>query len=175
MSLLGMPVPELVRASAAHDELFREFRLLVERHPARSSPAVPGRLLDLVDELGTRFPGFTTGADAQWRAAVRRGDARVDLHYRLPRDVGPACEAYDLLLDEADEFCRSADLLTLATPPEVVALRKWALWEFVRQAAGGVAIAWIDSPRARPADGPRPAPRDRGGGSSRAVASWPER
>ena len=145
MALLAVPVDALVRAQAAYEELFREFRLVVERDPAGTSRAIQGRLLALVEELGTRFSGFTSGADQEWRDAVARGEKTVDLHYRLPRDVGAACRQYDALLDEADEFCRAAALLTLAAPPEVVALRKWVLEEFVRQAEGAAAVAWARS------------------------------
>jgi hypothetical protein len=37
------------------------------------------------------------------------------------------------LLDAADEFCRSGDLLTLASSPEVVAWRHWWRNQVVRQ------------------------------------------
>ena len=63
------------------DALFREFRLIVERQP-RSSQALPARLLALIDELGTRFAGFSRGADAQWRQALEQGgaDRRLGVH-----------------------------------------------------------------------------------------------
>ena len=145
MALLGVPVPILVRTQASYEELFREFRLILERDPATASTAIQGRLLDLVDEIGTRFSGFTAGAAEAWQAAVARRDDTVDLRYMLPRAVGPTCRRYDALLDEAHEFCRSAALLTLAPPADIVALRKWVLGEFSRQAAGGRAVAWADS------------------------------
>lgn len=146
MSLVGVPVPALVRAQAAYEELFREFRLVLERDPAGSSGAIQQRLIELVDELGTRFSGFTAGADETWRDAVAAGSATVDLHYVLPRTVGAYCERYDALLDEADEFCRAAALLTLAPPSDVVALRKWVLGEFSRQAGGGSPVSFADTP-----------------------------
>lgn len=152
MSLLGVPVTALLRASAAYEELFREFRLVVEREPAQRSDAIQVRLLALVDELGTRFAGFTAGAELDWQAAVRRGTPVVDLHYRLPREVGPVCARYDDLLDEADAFCKAAALLTLAAPPDVVALRKWVLGEFAWQSRGAPPTPWKNSAWARQVD-----------------------
>ena len=145
MALLGVPVPLLVRAQACYDELFREFRLVVERDPAAGQGGIQQRLLDLVDELGTRFSGFTAGAEATWRAAVARGEQSVDLQYMLPAAVGPMCDHYDALLDEADEFCRAAALLTLAPPTDVVGLRKWVLAEFAGQAAGAAPLSYSNS------------------------------
>ena len=145
MALLGVPVPLLVRAQACYDELFREFRLVVERDPAAGRGGIQQRLLDLVDELGTRFSGFTAGAEATWRAAVARGEESVDLQYTLPRAIGPMCDHYDALLDEADEFCRAAALLTLAPPKAVVGLRKWVLAEFAGQAEGAAPLPYADS------------------------------
>lgn len=145
MSLAGVPVALLVRAQAAYEELFREFRLVLERDPARSRGAIQQRLIDLVDELGTRFSGFTSGAEETWRDAVARAADTVDLHYTLPRAVGPLCRHYDALLDEAEDFCRAAALLTLAPPHDVVALRKWVLGEFVRQVNGSPPQSFGDS------------------------------
>ena len=131
----GIPVSAFHRASEQYDALFREFRLIVERDP-RSTQALPARLLALIDELGTRFAGFSRGADAQWRQALERGEPTVDLEFTLPREVGPACERYDRLLDEADGYCRTAELITLPASAESVALRKWFLLEFPAQVAG---------------------------------------
>ncbi|MDP8936487.1 MAG: hypothetical protein M3O23_01920, partial [Actinomycetota bacterium] len=45
----------------------------------------------------------------------------------MPAEVGPAAAEFNRLLDEADEFCRAGDLLTLATPPDTAAFRRWFL------------------------------------------------
>ena len=145
VALLGVPIAGLLRAQARYEELFREFRLVVEQDPAGAADAIQGRLLALVDQLGTRFGGFTTGADAAWRRAVDEGRESVDLHYHLPADIGGLCAYYDLLLDEADEFCRAGALMTLAAPEETRGLRKWVLEEFTRQASGGAPTPWAQS------------------------------
>lgn len=140
-----IPVAALHHASQQYDELFREFRLIVERD-RRNSQALPARLLALIDELGTRFAGFSQGADAQWQMALERGDRAVDLRFAMPSEVGPACERYDRLLDEADDYCRAAELITLPASAQSVALRRWFLLEFTAQVAGRAPTPWPSSP-----------------------------
>lgn len=147
VSLLGVPVAAMTRTQAFYDELFREFRLVVET--GVPSDAVHSRLLALVDEVGTRFGGFTTGAEAAWRRAVEEGAHEVDLHFEVPEEIAALCERYDRLLDEADAFSRAGALMTLAASREAVAVRKWLLEEFVRQLAGARAVPWDESVWAR--------------------------
>jgi anti-sigma regulatory factor (Ser/Thr protein kinase) len=155
MTLVGVPVAAMLETQASYDELFREFRFVIEGDPA-ASDAIQGRLIALVDELGTRFQGFTAGAEEEWHRALESGAQTVDLHFELPPDIGAVCERYDELLDEADEFCRAGALMTLATAPEVRAVRKWLLQEFVRQSAHEPPLPWAASPQARQL-GSRPA------------------
>ena len=160
--LLGVPVAALNRASEQYDALYREFRLVVEQGPSNPGSA-PEQLIALIEELGTRFEGFTAGVDKEWRAALGRGDPTVDLVLELPPSVGAACEHYDLLLDQADQLCRAAELMTLPATAEAVALRKWFLLEFSRQAAGNDPVPWLESHWARTlgATGTRPFVRPR--------------
>ncbi|MDE3085401.1 MAG: ATP-binding protein [Acidobacteriota bacterium] len=144
MALLGAPVALLLATQALYEELFREFRLFVERDPG-AADSIHGRLLDLVEQLGTRFGGFTTGADEDWRRAVDAGQDTVDLHYRLPAEVGTFCVSYDALLDEADAFCRAGALMTLAASEETRCLRKWVLEEIALQSSGASPTPWARS------------------------------
>jgi hypothetical protein len=90
---------------------------------------------------------MTAGADARQREAEQRGESEIDLEYRLPAQIGPAVARIDVLLDEADAYCREGEqLLSLAPSRESVAYRKWFLGEFVRQVAGEPAVPWPDSP-----------------------------
>ena len=148
--LLGVPLDLLDRTSEQYDALFREFRLMVALDPG-DGHAVPGRLLALGDELTTQYAPFTVGTDEMLSGARARGDATVDLEYRLPVEVGPAARHYDALLDQADAYCRAGEeLLTLAPPPDATAFRRWVLGEFVRQTAGRPPVAWGDSVRPLP-------------------------
>jgi hypothetical protein len=142
--LIGLPV-EIHRRAAEHsDELQREFALL--RASSAAGADIPDRLLALIDELGTRYRGFTEGTQQELLDALERGDESIDLVYRVPRDVGDAVERLTGLLDEADAYCRNGDLLTLATPDEAAAYRRWFLTEFQRQAGGEAPTPWPPPP-----------------------------
>lgn len=138
--IVGLPVGVQLRAAEHGDELMREFALMSSVGPA----GVPARLTALVEELRRRFSGFTLQPEQELADAVARGADTVDLEYVVPAAAADAAAVLDALLDEADEFCRAGDLLTLATPPDAVAYRRWFLSEFSRQAAGEAPTAWAD-------------------------------
>ncbi|HUR22648.1 MAG TPA: hypothetical protein VMZ73_02130 [Acidimicrobiales bacterium] len=127
-----MPLDVMQRSSEHSDELLREFALI----RGESSDHVPARLLTLIEELRGRFGSFSEGPRQAMQAALERGDQTIDLHYQVPPAVATAVRQLGDLLDEADEFCRSGDLLTLATAPEGLAFRHWYLEEFERQVDG---------------------------------------
>lgn len=141
IELRGVPL-ELQRRTREHyDELWREFALVRSREPDNRD-TVPARLLDLIEELARQYNSFTAATSEEMTAALERGETSIDVHYELPRTVGPACEHFDALLDEADDYCRAGELLTLATPPDIAAYRRWFLCEFIVQAAGGPVTPW---------------------------------
>lgn len=144
--ILAMPLNLYRRASQHQDELRREFALISAREP-EAGHTLPVRLLRLVEELNERFGAFTAPVQAELAEAMERGDESVDLVYRLPAEVGPACIHFGALLDEADAYCREGDtLLTLATPPDAQALRRWFLGQFPAQIAGAAPTPWPDYP-----------------------------
>lgn len=146
--LIGFPLQLHQQAVEHHEELMREFRLM-SLDPPRAGD-VPHRLVELIAELSAVYGGVTGATDAEREAARARGEAAVDLTYRVPPDVGAACRRLDAMLDEADEFCRADHLLTLAAPPRTVAMRKWYLKEFADQLDGAAPTPWPEvsaSPR----------------------------
>ena len=56
-----------------------------------------------------------------------------------------ACEFYDAMLDEADEFGLSKQLLTLPASGTSVAVRRWFLSEIIGQLHGKAPVSWRDS------------------------------
>lgn len=136
--IMGLPLEVFRRASEHSDELLREFALITEK----DSEHVPARLLALIDELRLRFGGFTEGPTHAIQEALDRGDAEVDVRYEVPEGVADGAKQLGALLDEADAFCQSGDLLTLATLPESLAFRQWYLEEFVRQVQGSTPRSW---------------------------------
>jgi hypothetical protein len=139
--IVGLTIDAFRRSAEHHDELFREFALILSRD-ASPGHTVPGRLLALVEELGERYSGFSLGPQAELDAAVAADAESVDLVYHLPRDVRDACVHFGDLLREADEYCREGELLTLAPPPMAIDFRDWFLEEFVNQIDGRAPMSW---------------------------------
>ncbi len=144
VQLQRLPVDLQVRASEHMQDLQREFVLIADglQH-GHEGAALPRRLLDLVDALQKRYGGFTEAQEDQLDEAHRAGVGTIDLTFRVPADAAEAAVALGVLLDDADAFCREGrHLLTLATPPELVAYRRWYLQQFVDQIAGHRPVPW---------------------------------
>ena len=141
IALLESPIQKMIRTAAHYDALYREFRLILELDPSHLL-AVPGRLLSLIDALGASFLGFGRSAEDVWDTAVRENRETVDMHFRIPADAGPAVVRYNQLLDEADDYCRQAELLTIAPTDEALAVRRWAFGQVVCQCHGEPPTPW---------------------------------
>jgi len=141
--LLNFPVRLHQIASEHSDELMREFALLALRPPTdRPGHTVPKRLLELVELLGRQYGAFGQEGDALRDHAAARGQAAVDLTYAVPRDLAPAMSQLHDLLEEADAFCESEQLLTLAASPLEREFRRWFIEQFTAQAAGAAPVPW---------------------------------
>jgi hypothetical protein len=144
--LNGIPVQLLQKASEEYEALFRELRLMKERADSTpGAPWLPERLSVLVSETGTRFNRLGPGMDDMWQGAVDEKVEFFDWTLELPQSAVVACEFYDAMLDEADEFGLSARLLTLPASATSVAVRRWFLSELVGQLHGRAPVAWSDS------------------------------
>ena len=144
IALLDAPVEEMIRTGAHYDALYREFRLILELDPSRRQ-AIPGRLLALINALGTSFLGYGHSAEEAWGTAVHENRRTVNVHFRLPPEAGPAVERYNELLDEADDYCQRAELLTIAPTDEALAVRRWAFGQVVCQCRGEPPMPWTGS------------------------------
>jgi len=139
--LLALPVDVHVRTATHLDALNREFELI--RRAAPEARSAPHRLQALVDRLHADFGGVADEPTAELQAAIERGDARIDLTYRVPENLGTAVQALGDILEEVDDYCRAGDhLLSLVTPEESLRYRRWFLGEFVRQVAGEPPSPW---------------------------------
>lgn len=134
VALLGVPL-ELVRRGSEHGEALRRELAFVEH--AADPTGAPVRLHLLGQDLAERYGSLTAAQAAELEQAVVAGAATIDLHYDLPAEVAEACDELEGLLDELDEFCREGDLLTLVTPPELLAYRRWFLHEVRDQLRDG--------------------------------------
>jgi anti-sigma B factor antagonist len=132
--VVGLPL-DVRRRASEHGETLRRELAFVEH--ASDPEAAPARLHQLSASLTARFGALTAAQDAEATAAQEAGQATIDLVYHLPLEVADACDDLAVLLDELDDFCREGDLLTLVTPPEAVAFRRWFLDEVREQLREG--------------------------------------
>jgi hypothetical protein len=137
--VLGFPIAVFERSRRHTEALLREFDFIARGGERDETPA---RLVELVEDLTSRFGGLNADTEARADDAVSRGEEAIDLVYRLPIGARAASVALNRMLDEADEFCRRGDLLTLATPADLVAFRRWFLGEIIRQLDGGAPRPW---------------------------------
>jgi hypothetical protein len=141
--LLNFPLQVFAYARQHHDELLREFALLALRPPEdRPGHAVPGQLLTLIDSLGRRFGGVGDRSDRIRDDALAAGETHIDLSYRVPRSAGPALTELHELMEQADQFCRDEQLLTIAATPVERQFRAWFIDEFIAQAQGAQPTPW---------------------------------
>jgi anti-sigma regulatory factor (Ser/Thr protein kinase) len=139
--LLGVPVRVLAASREQHDSLMREFRLLaLAGGPGR--PDVPTRLVDLTQTLGVRFAAARARPDDDFERAVEQGLDTVDLVYHVPPGAAEGGRQLEALMTEADEFCRTAQLMTLARTPVMVRFARWYLGQFLEQASGRSPTRW---------------------------------
>jgi anti-sigma regulatory factor (Ser/Thr protein kinase) len=141
VTLLGVPVRVLAAAREHHDGLLREFRLLA-LSDGLTGPEVPARLAELTQVLGGRFGAAASRPDGDFDRAVEQGLDTVDLAYRVPPTAADGAQQLEALMREADEFCRSARLVTLPRPPVVARFAHWYVAQFVDQLAGRPAARW---------------------------------
>ena len=141
ISLLGYPVRIGALQQQHLDEIVREFQLLAVSSP-ESGRQVPGRLLELVGVLTSRFAAEMAEPQRLREQAAASGVAQVDLSYPVRPGMREAVLAWDSMMREVDDYCRRTTLLALAAPAEVVALREWTSEEFLRQLDGQQPVRW---------------------------------
>jgi hypothetical protein len=142
--LRSVPVSLRERSTEHGEELLREMTYVAAQAAAHEGPTLPARLVQLADEVAETFGIFTVDANAVLDMAARRGDDVVDeLVYSVPSSVADFCERLLTVIDEVDAYCRQGEhLLTLATPPDVLAYQHWIVGEFVRQPRGEAPLSW---------------------------------
>ena len=140
--LVDFPISVAGRAYRHREALLREFAIIAF---GGGEPAdVPKRLVEIATILDERYAGLNPEAEDAIDAAVSRHAQYIDLELTVPPrikgdfvDIGP-------LLLEADEYCRTGGLLTLAPTEEMRMFWTWFLSEFVLQADGAPPRSWLD-------------------------------
>lgn len=116
-------------------ELVREFRLMLGSK-RRDTDDLPARITGLFGRLQAAGDGREALVTIGVEDLPTVGSDTVEVQLRLP--VGSEVDAVELalLLDESDAYCARGEVLTLARPPALVALRWWQATEIVRQRHG---------------------------------------
>jgi serine phosphatase RsbU (regulator of sigma subunit) len=131
---LGDVPTNLLLAAKAHvDNVVREFTLAARGAASGRTAAIPPHLAALMESVTTRFAEARLAIKRQAIAAAEAGQRRTTLTLSLPRSAAEAGEEYLAALDEADSYARAARLLTLATPPQHRAFRRWYVEAIVDQ------------------------------------------
>lgn len=140
--LIGTPV-ELHRSLLEYqEELQRELQLIVL---GGNDADIPHRMVDLLQQLTVRYEGVGDEQSAATNAASAAGETSIDLDYLVPASVGAACQELNAMFDETDRFLSSSDdMLTLATPRELVVYRRWLFGEFIAQPGGAEPLPWSE-------------------------------
>jgi hypothetical protein len=122
-----------------HDELVRELSLLAHEPGTGSRPPA---LTALARRVAERYGASSVRDDPVRDRAVVTGEQSIDLRYELPESTAEACEELRRLLDEAEVFCRSEELLTMPEPPVLTEFRHWYLDQIIGQLRGASPQAW---------------------------------
>ncbi|MDQ1682089.1 MAG: hypothetical protein QOH99_630, partial [Frankiaceae bacterium] len=140
ISLGDVPTDLLLNAKAHVDSVIRELVLSANGAASGLTAALPAHLADLINSVVTEFSDARQAIKRQALAAAERGDARTTLELSLPLEAADAGERYLKALAEADSYARASRLLTLASPAQHQAFRRWyvtSLVEALRSAAAG--------------------------------------
>ena len=129
----GAPVQLLWQTRFRIRDVRREMQLLALR--SGSEHRVPVMLAELANEV-EQLNVAVLAEDERFERAYQRDDETVTLQYGVPRSAGVTCAQLADVLDETDEYCRSARLLALAAGPDEQAMRRWFLGEFDLQVRG---------------------------------------
>ena len=138
--MIDFPLQIGLRARQHSESLLREFAIIASGGGDEAD--VPKRLLEIARLHDDRYAGLNPDADAAVDAGIARGEEFMDVVVSVPERIGPDTLELSGVLLEADAYCRSGDLLTLAPTPEVRAFWVWFLREIVRQVGGEQPESW---------------------------------
>jgi hypothetical protein len=140
VSLVGFPLDVFMRSRQHSEALLREFAFVVDG--GGDNTELPRQLLTIVTRVRARAAGLNTGAERLIETAIARGESTVDFDLVIPARIAAGAREFETLLEEVDAYCRSGELLTLASTPELQLFRRWYLREIASQAEGRPPTPW---------------------------------
>lgn len=130
--LPGVPTSLLVEAKAHIDSVVRELVLLRGGEESKGSTLAPA-MARLVETVTGEFADARAQIKRQALTATAGGEPLTDLELNLPLSYADAGEHYLAALEDADQYARSARLLTLAPPLSHLAFRRWYVGSVIEQ------------------------------------------
>jgi hypothetical protein len=141
--LVDYPVRLGVRQQNRTADLMRELQLIeLDANHGPDSASTPNRLLSFATDLYDAFGPALEEPRLQLERAFAAGVPSIEQSYPLVPGSRTTMIRYARLMERADEFCRVGLVMNLAPDPEVYALRRWTVEEFVRQYAGLAPRPW---------------------------------
>jgi hypothetical protein len=132
--LAGCPVRLSLRQDDHLDELVRELQLLrIENGDNSRSHALARQIQGLL--VAPAHARLTGRRIAQ--LADQSGLEHVDIDMALPAEASLMIRELQQAVTAADQLCEDLELLTLASTPEIRALRRWMTNEIVAQIEEG--------------------------------------
>ena len=138
LQLLNMPVELFSHLRRHFNELGRELRLLAISDPGRYPIAVDFAETYLQVEHERRHVIGLEPLDA----AMAAGAESVDLKYSAPPSAPDSMARLSMLLDEIYRSFADDSLLAVRPSADLLALQRWYLGEFNRQARGEEPLPW---------------------------------
>jgi hypothetical protein len=140
---IGAPVQVMQGVRLWIEAITREFQLIEFAADDEMSP--PVRLLELTSRMRREYDKFGFASSRQELSdALDLGTDAIDLELVVPPGAGTVARVFLHTMDETDEWCEHGELLTLASPPEQRAFRRWFFGEIERQVDGAPPKAWVD-------------------------------
>jgi hypothetical protein len=141
--LLDYPVALGIRQEERTIELVRELQLIaLDARADQQVSSVHAGLIAFATAMSESYGPALSAPRAELERAHEAGEARTDIRYPLRPDSAAQMLTYARLMEEADAFCASGEVISLAPDTEVYALRRWTVEEFLRQYHGAVPRPW---------------------------------
>jgi hypothetical protein len=141
VELRGIPTDVWDSARRWFQGLMREFDVI---GTTAGDDTVPARLITFVNEARERFSRFGR-SDAELDRALEAGTPHLDVQLELPAAAKEAALDLWQLIEEAESYCRSGQLLSVVPDGDVRQFTEWYLHEITRQIDGLDPIPWGSS------------------------------
>ena len=137
--LIDYPVLLAAEQQQQTAEMMREFQLIILGEPETH---VLNEVVEFATTMWADWGAALTGPREELERAIAAGEPYTELRYPVRPDSRASILRYARLMERADDYCRSGELISLAATPDVHALRRWLVEEFVRQHDGEPPRPW---------------------------------